>query len=346
MPPRLPAAPLRTVLLVAIALAPAAGLLAPAGAAVEAPVAPCLAPVEVPGQGPSCPVDGGWVVPLRGGGAVYTHGPDAPMRHTPEVYGPFAAPVPPACVEASEPHQRVLYAVAADRPDRYATLLPALRALVLEANGHLAQTARPFLVDVRYKVLCTEEGLVRVDRVVLPTPAAATSFSTLVSDLQEQGYADALAKHWVHYDDHVAGFGGQGTVLLDDAPGPGNANNGGPSYAVTYGHLSVGLMMHESAHTMGAAQPSAPHGTGAWHCNDGVDVLCYADGGPASAYDPSACAGRNSAVMAFDCNLDDYFHPDPPAGSYLATHWNLGSPANRFLRVVPLADAALGRAGP
>ncbi|HVL33767.1 MAG TPA: hypothetical protein VM600_09345, partial [Actinomycetota bacterium] len=32
-----------------------------------------------------------------------------------------------------------------------------------------------------------------------------------------------------------------------------------------------------------------------------------------------------------DCNNDDYFHPAPRAGHYLRTHWNVGSPLNRFI---------------
>jgi hypothetical protein len=33
----------------------------------------------------------------------------------------------------------------------------------------------------------------------------------------------------------------------------------------------------------------------------------------------------------FDCNHDDYFHPSPAAGTYIATHWNIAHCRNRFI---------------
>lgn len=114
-----------------------------------------------------------------------------------------------------------------------------------------------------------------------------------------------------------------------------NANNGGPDYGISYATFDARLLMHENAHNMGAVQLSAPHSSGGWHCNDGRDVMCYADGAARSAYVGSACA-----ALQFDCGNDDYFHPSPAVGSYLATHWNVGSPLNRFLRRGPAPPTA------
>jgi len=92
---------------------------------------------------------------------------------------------------------------------------------------------------------------------------------------------------------------------------------------------------------MGAVQPSAPNATvkeftdGQKHCRDsqtigkgGTDIMCKSDG--QGEVFGNACPGFYP--FHFDCNNDDYFNPKPSPGSYLATHWNLGSPLNRFIK--------------
>jgi hypothetical protein len=46
--------------------------------------------------------------------------------------------------------------------------------------------------------------------------------------------------------------------------------------------------------------------------------MCYDDG--TAAVITNSCDQADEAL--FDCDNDDYFHTDPPAGSYLATRWN------------------------
>jgi hypothetical protein len=79
------------------------------------------------------------------------------------------------------------------------------------------------------------------------------------------------------------------------------------------------------AHTLGAVQSSAPHTSGAGHCVDEQDIMCYADGGPNQGLLSTVCnvgASPFDFAELFDCNQDDYFDPTPAPGSYLATHWN------------------------
>ncbi len=145
---------------------------------------------------------------------------------------------------------------------------------------------------------------------------------------------------------------GQGQIYNDDRLAADNASNVGGSFAVVYGSYAdyslygpvagetIGLFegvtafafMHETGHTMGAVQSSAPHSTGAWHCTDAYDIMCYNDGGPkGGAYGPKATC----PIDFFDCGNDDYFNPGTPSG-YLALHWNVGSKLNRFLYAGPL----------
>ena len=76
---------------------------------------------------------------------------------------------------------------------------------------------------------------------------------------------------------------------------------------------------------LGGVNTAAPHATTFNHCTDEWDVMCYADGGVDKLGQPASmttvCPTSHTAL--FDCGNDDYFSvATPPAGSYLATHWN------------------------
>lgn len=94
---------------------------------------------------------------------------------------------------------------------------------------------------------------------------------------------------------------------------------------------------------MGAVQLTAPHSTGSWHCTDGLDVMCYNDGGPnGSSYTSTTCGAAPNGTLFFDCGFNDYFNPGPAAGSYLDTHWNLASPNNHWISMqVAASNTAL-----
>lgn len=78
------------------------------------------------------------------------------------------------------------------------------------------------------------------------------------------------------------------------------------------------VVLHELLHTLGAVQSSAPHFSGGSHCYQLSDVMCYTPrDGTTGEYANDCPQG-----VPLDCGQDDYFNPSPPAGSYLATHWN------------------------
>lgn len=290
--------------------------------------------IDVPGQGPSCRIEGGWEVRLRDDAVLQTHGPDPVPEQDVGAFSHSAAPI---CVAdaTTQYHNVLVYARASNRPDNSAAKASTLRGLVAQANGKLQHEALELGAQANFKFRCLG-AQVEVVVATLATPYSAASFSTIVSDLQAQGFTSTLAKHWIWYDGQVpgcGGCGGQGNIWSDTRLDPANRHDSGPDYAITYGYDNWDIMMHESGHNLGAVQLSSPNSSGyntktrnGYHCNDGQDIMCYADGGSSSNYDPNVCATQH-----FDCNHDDYFHPSPATGNYLYAAWNLGSPIDRFI---------------
>ncbi|MBB5958223.1 hypothetical protein FHS29_004831 [Saccharothrix tamanrassetensis] len=110
----------------------------------------------------------------------------------------------------------------------------------------------------------------------------------------------------------------------DDRPGADNPLNSGPGWAVVdQGCSDWAPGGHELLHSLGAVQSSAPHATEFGHCWDDQDILCYDDGGLPGGGLSIECPSADEDIV--DCNNDDYFNTAPPAGSYLADHWNLAN---------------------
>lgn len=262
----------------------------------------------------------------------YTHGHD-PVPPEREIAA--ATPQNPDCIEnptapAQQYYMKVIYARASNDANTYTTSAPMIRELVRSAQGLLLESSNQVGRSVWYRVECTS-GVIDVYNAVLPTPLASTTFSTVAQDLWDLGFTDYKTKLWVWFDDTSAcSCGGTGHVMNDARQIPDNANNGLtflPRVAVTWGYNSARIMMHENGHNLGAVQNDSPNTSGGWHCNDGQDIMCYADGGSQSNYNPNVCA-----VEVFDCNHNDYFHPNALDTSYIGSHWNLGHPFNRFMR--------------
>jgi len=277
------------------------------------------------------------VVPY--GTTLYTHGPDHTAAGTTAAFG-YVPLLPPHCVQAGDAYYaHLIYARPYDKSDRYSSQVGSIRDAIARANGLVRMDAAELGRSLNLRILCEPNGNVLVSNVVLPTHSSQDSFYTIVSDLRARGYTDYRVKYWVVYDDSVgAGIAGQGSMYLDDRLILDNWNNGAPGseprFAIAYGTTSYSVLLHEAGHTMGAVQLSAPRSSGAGHCNDGQDIMCYADGGSKSRYNSGVCSDR----VYFDCNHDDYFHPNPPTGSYLSKFWNLGSTLNRFIESTPTCD--------
>lgn len=249
------------------------------------------------------------------------------------------AAIPPSCIiapTASDHYAKVIYTRPTDVPDAYATKAATIIATVHNANGllHDAAVATGGVADI--KVECDASGNVKVYNTVLAHDRATSgSFANVMGDLKAAGHDNPRVKHWVFVDggsSNICGCG-VGHVYPDDSAAITNANNGETGfamYAVTWVMTSTRVALHELSHNMGAVQDSAPHTSSAGHCRDGLDTMCYQDGGATQCTSGFSCPGT-CAVEVYDCGKDDYFHRNPASGSYLATHWNVGSTLNRFL---------------
>jgi hypothetical protein len=88
---------------------------------------------------------------------------------------------------------------------------------------------------------------------------------------------------------------------------------------------------HELMHNLGGVQRSAPNTSGAGHCVDEYDVMCYSD---APNYPTMVIrCPQTSHNARFDCNHDDYYHTNPGSGTYLDTQWNAAN--SRYLLLAP-----------
>lgn len=290
--------------------------------------------------------------PAPAASAPWSHGPDPIPLLAPDLALPSPAAV--ACAQ-SPAHTafRVVYAVPPATVDYEEIRVPTVRAGIALAQGLVLESSLPHGVDVRLKFFCNAEGDVDIVKVRTPTRSQLASFDTVVRDLRALGFDKPNEKYWVIYEGFFSCGGCAGIAMgwIDDRPGADNPSNSGNMFALTVignlgpqGHIAplMHVMLHEASHTMGAVQMSAPHSSGGFHCNDGGDVMCYVDQAPGSDYDAKVCprfqVTRVGPELPYDCGSDDYFHPRPAAGSYLDTHWNVGSPVNRWITWTPLVE--------
>lgn len=218
---------------------------------------------------------------------------------------------------------QAIYVHASDKADRYSTFAGSFAqyASVVDTifNESAAQTG-----GVRHVRFVTDSACnLAVSREVVST-TGDDSVGNLAVELRDKGYNRTDRKYLVWVDATTA----CGVALLanNDSASQTNPNNIGPSYTyVGSGCWGGGTEAHELMHTLGGVQLSAPHSTSGYHCTDDYDRMCYKDSTAATMTYPCASTEENH----FDCNKDDYFSTNPPANSYLATHWNTAN--NRFL---------------
>jgi hypothetical protein len=241
------------------------------------------------------------------------------------------------------PAIKVVYAFPADRPDRLRLLAGALQESALSVARFVAsESGGTKTIRFDTGTSCGADYL-DVAWVPLPGPRAAyldrrgnPLFARVKAEIDRRLSGSPGARnHLVFVDNLIRGATfGQAELLREaDRPGSDNPNNGGGRAAIVWGQDGFDaergkdytlplLMLHEVTHTLGAVQLSAPHSTGGGHCEDGADVMCYSESNPGDRR-ITACPDTGEVLVRLDCNKDDYFNPSPPAGSYLASHWNV-----------------------
>ena len=252
---------------------------------------------------------------------------------------------------STKPQFKVVYAFAADRPDRFAGWVNALQANVAIVDRFLSAN------DGGTKAIRFDMGTrcgpqyVDVQTVQLPGPRSAyvDNFGAIAGAVQRALGSASGARNAIVLADGLSGgsteYGLGETVMgaSGEVSGSANVHNRGGFTSILFsrdGAAAPGSpkwgwwpegFLHEMTHNLGAVQWGAPHSTeprgqqnpAYGHCWQGADVMCYLeDAGAAHAMVQDCGALPGAIPQNYDCGRDDYFSPSPAPGSYLATHWN------------------------
>jgi hypothetical protein len=277
----------------------------------------------------------------------------AATRHSQEMVTEsyFAGDDDAAHAAASGPQFKVVYAFAADRPNRFDAWKDALQAnvaiterfLSAQSGGRKAvrfdmgTSCGPQFVDLQVVALPGTRADY-VDNFSAITGAVRAALGTATGSRNTIILADELAGGVVEY-----GLGETIMGASGEQAGAGNPHNRGGLSSVLCSRDGAAApgpnargwwpegFLHELSHNLGAVQCNAPHSTQPpghsdpryGHCWQGADVMCNTeDGGAAHAMVTDCAPFGGMIAQSYDCGRDDYFNPAPDGGSYLATHWN------------------------
>ena len=248
-------------------------------------------------------------------------GVDTPAEVAVEVAGDsptVAATNAVACIGdgITGPRVQLVYARAANVASRYDSVIPLIRQYAADADDIINVSAGRVGDGRRVRFVTNNNCLPQVLNVTLSNTGDDT-FGNMVTELRNEGLTSPDRKYLVFMDAAV-GICGLGEVYLNDSRDQSNPNNSGrPMYARVDTSCWQHAAAHELLHTMGAVQNSAPNSSGAGHCTDEIDVMCYKD--TTSTVTRQVCTRAGQV----DCNNNDYFHPNPGSGTYLDNKWNV-----------------------
>ena len=227
---------------------------------------------------------------------------------------------------------QAVYAVPADRTDRYDQVVPSIRQWAAETDGVFMASAAK--TGGRRHIRFVTDASCRVDVIhVRLSSTGDDSFNNTLAEFQAQGLDRSDRKYLVWMESTV--LCGIANYWVDDRVTADNFNNGAPGLPGTVARIDSGcwglasrgqsIEAHELMHALGAVMPSAPHASASGHCDDDSDRMCYQDGTVLTML--TVCPADQEAL--FDCDSDDYFNTAPAPRTYLATHWDTA--ASSFL---------------
>ena len=279
---------------------------------------------------------------------------------------------------------QLIYAREASEPDRFSQFEASFRAWAARVDD-VFNTSAAKTGGIRHVRYVTDASCQPVINQKVISAAAVDNVETMAQDFDNAGLDRADRKYMVWVDTPKALYCGQGFSYPSDTrgdPTPGvNKNNGNAPGLLArvdrrcWGQTNL-VEAHELLHTLGGVlraqsgvADSPPNATNHGHCTDESDRLCYADGGgnPVTGQvfradgTPTSmrfgvCPASNEALL--DCGNDDYFSTNPPAGNWLATHWNtansawlntvapLGTPGSATLGTAWYSDGLDAKSGP
>lgn len=226
------------------------------------------------------------------------------------------------------PRVQAVYAHASDVRNRYTDALPLITAyagdVATRINAAAGRSGQGRLV--RY-VTSGSPCALKVANVTL-SPTGDDTFANTIAELRSKGFDRADRKYLVWVDAAV-GICGIANLYQDDKPTLDNLNTRGNMFARVDAPCWGYAELHELLHVLGAVQDAAPNSTGAGHCVDEQDAMCYPDTSAA----PMRQVCPDAPAWGVDCRLDDYFNAAPPPDSYLARNWNTAR--NPYLNLAP-----------
>jgi hypothetical protein len=254
---------------------------------------------------------------------VHADGPVVDHRDLGPGFATSAAPAfaqaAPVCTGDGVSGHRVqaVYVRSAGDPDRFAERHAAMVSAMADAAGIVRASAAQQSADMTIRYV-HDSGCTPAFIGAVVSAAAMADFDRMIEELRAQGLT-STQRTWLLFAESDVECG-VAQRWPDNAPGQDNALYGDVSLfaRVDRGCISPVTVAHELFHAFGAVHEAAPHSNGYGHCNDGQDVMCYAEAG--AAYRDDVCPGNDRTQL--DCGHDTYFHPNPPAESYLANHWN------------------------